>query len=466
LWENDSTYIGTAKNNDFYYLSPIAKLDIGENEFNRKWVYMSDELKSKFQLFLKELNDKHNLPLPVEDEFTSYENPDYLWLSYELEKLRSAYNNTMINPKTGKLVEGHKLIPYIQLCLKATAFSTESLYPKSTLNMYSEKYHPHYVVEFQQPFIKSFINFVCNVFYDNPQLYKNVGGKKIVTYQYVAPIYRLPPFDKYFGCRHDLPGIVISKAIEMLLAHEIAHVGNDHLKLNAKEKDTIITEENDADIQAIYWVLGSRFLEVDRPKLTITYDDFKQELSLSIFAVYLLYTWTYSKEQRKWTEQTIKEYGHQSHLPYQLRAFSIINASCSRLNNLGIWSEECNIATLDRVHLDRDFYGKVFQEAIDMIEAFEISLHMFFSKTEDVYNLSLDNKFEELHQMTYTEKDEPFPVLTKQNIPWLLGFEQQGQIELKRVNDLWESVRERLINNGTYCKLRPYTEWVPHVIGK
>ncbi|MGN0319248.1 MAG: hypothetical protein ACI4E1_15090 [Lachnospira sp.] len=463
MWKNDSTYIGTAKNEDFYFLSPIAELDVGEDEFDRKWVHLSDELKSELKLFLKELNDKHKMSLPVNDKFTSYDNPDYLWISYELENLRRLYNNAMINPTTGKLIEGRKFIPYIQLCLKSTAFSVESLYPKSTINMYGKEYNPHYVIEFQQPFLKSFINFVCSVFDDNPQIYKEVGGKKIITHQYVAPIYRLPPFDKCFECRHDLPGIIISKAVEMLLAHEIAHIGNGHLRLNAKDKDTIITEENDADIQAICWVLGCRFLECDGSILDITYDDLKQELALSIFAVYLLYTWTYSKERRIWSENTIKEYGNQSHLPYQLRAFTIINTSRSRLNNLGIWSKECKIKTLDGIYLEPNFFDKVFQECIYMINSFERSLHMFFSKTEDVYNLSLDNKFDELRKMAFEEKDGIYSPLTKQNIPWLLGLEPEGQAELKRVNDLWESVRERLIDNGTYCKLRPYKEWIPHV---
>jgi len=467
LWNNDSTYRGKAINNEFYFLSPIAQLADGEDEYSRHWVYMSEDLKAGFQNFIKNLNKDHNLPLPIEDEFTSYDNPDYLWLSYELENLRRAYNKTMINPYTKKVFEGRKFIPYIQLCLKSTAFSIDSLYPKSTLNTYGVKYKPHYVVEFQQPFLKAFINFVCRVFDDNPQRYIEIAGKKIITHQYKAPIYRLAPFDKYFDCRHDLPAIIISKAVEMLLAHEMSHIGGGHLDLNAKDKvfeaniDNIIAEEDDADCQGVCWVLGSRILESDDPKLDISYDDYAQELALSIFSVYLLYTWTYSKEEREWNDKTIENYGHKDHLPYQLRAYNMIGVSLTRCVNLGKWCEQGEIITSDGKPLGSKFFHKAFDEALAMISSFEHSLHMFFARTEKVYELSLDDNIAELLRMSVQEENESCPELKKENIPWLLGFEPQGQAELKRVNDLWKYVRERLVENGAYCKLRPYQEWQP-----
>ena len=466
VWDNDSTYRGKASNNNFYFLSPIAPLADGEDEYNRHWVYMSEKMKTKFMDFLKELNERHKLSLPVEDEFTSYDNPDYLWLSYELENLRRSYNKSMIDPRTKKLAEGCSFIPYIQLCLKSTAYSIESLYPKATLNQYGAEYKPHYVVEFQQPFLKAFINFVCRVFDDNPQRYMEIAGKKIITHQYKAPIYRMPPFDKYFDCRHDLPATIISKAVEMLLAHEMAHIGGGHLDLNAKDKafaaniDNIIAEEDDADRQGICWVLGSRILESDCPKLDISYDDYGQELALSIFSVYLLYTWTYSKAEREWNDKTIEHYGRKDHLPYQLRAFNIINVSLNRCINLGKWCKEAEITTSDGKPLDSNFFDNSFKEAIDMIYSFEYSLHMFFARTEKVYELALDDNIAELLRMSAQEESESFPELQKENIPWLLGFEPQGQKELKRVNDLWKTVRQRLTENGTYCQLRPYQKWV------
>ncbi|MDD3416268.1 MAG: hypothetical protein PHY47_20090 [Lachnospiraceae bacterium] len=61
--------------------------------------------------------------------------------------------------------------------------------------------------------------------------------------------------------------------------------------------------------------------------------------------------------------------------------------------------------------------------------------------------------------MVLNENVEILPELSKENIPWRLGFEPDAQRELQRVNDLWEDVRKRLIENGTYCRLRPYVAW-------
>lgn len=53
--------------------------------------------------------------------------------------------------------------------------------------------------------------------------------------------------------------------------------------------DVQITEEDEADNQAICWLLGIRFLESPSNVLEIGADDLKEELAMSIFAVYLLY---------------------------------------------------------------------------------------------------------------------------------------------------------------------------------
>ena len=79
---------------------------------------------------------------------------------------------------------------------------------------------------------------------------------------------------------------------------------------------------------------------------------------------------------------------------------------------------------------------------------------MFFAKTEDVYTLALDGRFDELCQMVLNESNEELPQLKKENIPWRLGCEPEAQEELKRVKNLWNKVRKRLAENGSYCGLR------------
>lgn len=467
MWQNDSTYRGNSKSDKFYFKSPIAKLVDDEDEYSRRWIYMSDDLKEEFQKFVKGLNDKHDLPLPKEDDLTSYDNPDYLWLMYELENIRRAYNNAMLDPCSGRVIEGRKLIPYVQLRLKAEAFSRTTMFPKSSVNCYGQALKPHYVVEFEQPFLRAFMNFIFQVFDDNPQTYVEVNGKKIVTHQFKAPIYRIAPFADYFETRHDIPAIIFQKAVQMLLAHELAHIGNGHLDLQAanpeygKNKDVLIVEEDDADAQAICWVLGIRFLEVPGNVLDIEYSEFQQELSLTIFSVYTLFTWIYSKEERVWNEDTLKEYGHKDHLPYQLRAYNMLSVASNRMRNLGRWCERDHFKTSDDILLTPEFFDESFKEALLMIDAFERTYHMFFAKTEDVYNLALEQKFDELHQMVMDENIDESQDIQKENIPWLLGWEEDAQNELKRVHDLWQGVREQLIKNGTYCNLRVFEERIP-----
>ncbi|WP_195254997.1 hypothetical protein [Coprococcus comes] len=78
MCQNDSTYRGTAERQDFYFKSPLAKLEENEDEYSRCWVYLSDNFKNKLRSFLEHLNDDQGFKLPQENELTSYDNPEYL----------------------------------------------------------------------------------------------------------------------------------------------------------------------------------------------------------------------------------------------------------------------------------------------------------------------------------------------------------------------------------------------------
>lgn len=121
---------------------------------------------------------------------------------------------------------------------------------------------------------------------------------------------------------------------------------------------------------------------------------------------------------------------------------------------------KCGYKSKDGKLIDLDFMKRAYDEIYNMIISFERAYHMFFAKTQDVYDLSLDGKAREIYSNIINDSRFELPELHKENNPLLLGFEKQGQMELKRVNDLWESVRELLNENGHYCRLRKFSQWI------
>lgn len=101
LYENDNSYRGVGQNDEFFFLSPIARMNDEEDDFDRHWVYLSDEYKKGIKESLMSLNQSYGLHLPEEDDLASFENPDYLWLSYELLNLLRAYNQSVTNRLRG-----------------------------------------------------------------------------------------------------------------------------------------------------------------------------------------------------------------------------------------------------------------------------------------------------------------------------------------------------------------------------
>ena len=468
MYPNDSTYRGINENSKMSFNSPIAPMNEGEDEYSRRWVRFSKETKAKLIKHFKAVNEKLGLSLPHPDDLTDYENDDYLWLMVETEGILRRNNLAMRHPITHKLLPERKEIPYVQVRLVSTAFSKTTRYPKVSVDSETYQDKLHYIIEFQKPFLDAFMNFIFSFFDDNPQEYVEMNGYKQVVYQYRAPIYRMAPFDKYFDTRHDLPGPIFSKAVQMLLAHEIAHVGNGHLDLQhknplyGKQPNTLIVEEDDADAQAICWMLGEHFLNANGNVLPLSKSELFFELSLTVFTIYMLYTWDYSAEERRWSNETMQQYLRKPHihLPYQLRAYNMIMVCYNRLSNLGIWCERDGMVSISGEPIKRDFMQDVFKESLDMIKAFEISYHMLFNHTADVCELFLKEEWKDEWERMRKAENASIPELDREDIPWLLGYEPEAQVELKRVHDLWKDVRIHLEENGTYCKLREFEPWV------
>ena len=126
-----------------------------------------------------------------------------------------------------------------------------------------------------------------------------------------------------------------------------------------------------------------------------------------------------------------------------------------------IWCEDGQVCSADGEKIKKEFFEEVKKLAFQMINSFETSLSMFFAKTENIYELAQSERLQELYEMVIKEQDELIPEISKEKVPWLLGYAPEGQAEMKRVHDLWKDVREHLEKNGTYCRLRKFEEWVP-----
>ena len=134
----------------------------------------------------------------------------------------------------------------------------------------------------------------------------------------------------------------------------------------------------------------------------------------------------------------------------------MLNTSCCKLIELGKTAETSGITASGGEKITKAYMDTAFDKAMEMIDAFERAFHMFYVRTEDVYNLALDEQFGKLRQMAINENNSSIPTLKKENIPWRLGFEPEAKKELKRVDELWKDVRKRLIENGSYCILRDF----------
>lgn len=60
-----------------------------------------------------------------------------------------------------------------------------------------------------------------------------------------------------------------------------------------------------------------------------------------------------------WNKNTISDYGHKSHLPYQLRAYRMLSVALSRLQNLGIWCEDVQVCSADGEKIKKEFFEEV-----------------------------------------------------------------------------------------------------------
>lgn len=450
-WDNDNTFHGKADSYELMFNSPFA----GKENVASFSKDKMDELKQ----YIEQLDQMHHVGLVKEDDLTSYDNPDFLWLSYELNRMRLRYNASQRNPYTREVLQGHSQIPYVHICLNALAMSVSSLYPQSTLNKYKSSIKEHYVVDFELPFLKKYMEFLCGLFDDNPQV---IDKNKRVVYQFKAPIYRKSPFTTMFDYRHEIPATIFHQSVLMLLSHELAHIGNGHLKLIAKDKaygssqDVLRACESDADCTALCWLLGSRILDVEGTCLEIAADDYIEELALSVCSVYMLLSWSYDKDHRKWNVESINK---SDHFPASVRAYNMLNLAYTRLLKIGEWCERDGIVTSDKVKIDKAFTEKAFTIGMEMIKAFDRTFFMKHAHTEEVCELFDKGEGREVYQMALQEQSEGRVDIGIADAFYMIGCTKDAQAELKKIHELWPEVRSRLLEVDPYCRLAAVEPW-------
>ncbi|PXX50781.1 hypothetical protein DFR60_11172 [Hungatella effluvii] len=450
-WDNDYTFHGKTDSYELMFNSPFAGK---ENVAS-----FSKDKMNELKQYIEQLDQKHQVGLVKEDDLTSYNNPDFLWLSYELNRMRLRYNTSQRNPYTREVLPGHSQIPYVHICLNALAMSVSSLYPKSTLNEYKSSLKEHYVVEFELPFLKKYMEFLSGLFDDNPQI---IDKNKRVVYQFKAPIYRKSPFAAMFDYRHEIPAVIFHQSVLMLLSHELAHIGNGHLKLIASDnayglsQDVLRACENDADCTALCWLLGSRILDVEGTCLEISADDYIKELALAICSVYMLLSWSYDKDHRKWNVESINK---KAHFPASVRAYNMLNLAYSRLLKIGEWCERDGIVTSDKVKIDKAFTEKAFSLGMEMIRAFDRTFFMKHAHTEEVCELFDKGEAREVYQMVVQELSEGSVDVGIADTFYMIGCTKEAQAELKKIHELWPEVRSRLQKVNPYCQLAAVEPW-------
>ena len=91
-WDNDYTFHGKTDSYELMFNSPFAGK---ENVAS-----FSKDKMNELKQYIEQLDQKHQVGLVKEDDLTSYNNPDFLWLSYELNRMRLRYNTSQRNPYT------------------------------------------------------------------------------------------------------------------------------------------------------------------------------------------------------------------------------------------------------------------------------------------------------------------------------------------------------------------------------
>ena len=288
--------------------------------------------------------------------------------------------------------------------------------------------------------------------------------RKIFSVDMKKKIYNTSGFAKKFKERNVLISEIFCNSLQMILAHETAHVANGHWNLRMKEnqysmqKDVMMVCELNADHTAIMWLLNELLFEEGKPEspfLAYKKSDLIHLWSIRIFSAYLALSWGYQDDERIWSAQTLEDFQRNhgaTHPPYQFRVYNLLNEAFFHIEHICKESEMSMtttgmlpLCTIDGHRLDSEVSAAVKKEVLNLVYSFEASF-------KESYATDVRDTEQKLDESLVVEK-ESRPKTAKE-VPFLFAYMDKAKQELKRIEAKWPEVRGKLETVGTYRKLQ------------
>ena len=384
---------------------------------------------------------RYNLDKLYEDGIYSYNSHDYLYLYSLLNKLIINYNvnydidilskyfSDEVLKKEGiyDKCEKYKL-PYVHIVIDGTYSGIAC----SDITDWGTDKDPIYIIKFNYEVIRKYLNFLITLFdplYNNekkkedeqcflitldekcskviisdlnknyPYINLELNDKKLKIMKLqgqgknnkflvgkVPSLYLTKGFEKFCTDTNNLISQLYDYAINSIIAHELAHIGNGHNKFKLENGELIKNNNNinhileyDADTTALRWILSEDFMNgKDGPfdrDINITIDDLVESLKLKIISYYLVLRWKNINDSNPWDKDIIKKMIESNELTthplYQLRIFQMLSNSFERLDELLELSNRDKIRTSDGKYLTEKNIKEIKNDIWQMIGSFE-----------------------------------------------------------------------------------------------
>lgn len=281
--------------------------------------------------------------------------------------------------------------------------------------------------------------------------------RKVFSVPMKKGIYNTSGFAALFHNRVDMVADIYIATLEMILAHETAHVARGHWNLRIRYprysymRNVMMNCEIQADHTAMRWLLNELLYD------TVTGDPHHNILaytaerliylwSIRIFSAYLSLSWGFREEDRVWSINTIEKFcenREKDHPPYQFRVYSVLCHAKEHLDHM----EEQNkkdgyvLKTADGKPLDAGLFKAVWDRTMDMIYSFEASFKMTWENDErDTLQKLKDG-------LNIADKSVPERI---EEIPFMMGYMNRAQAEMAEYEELWPEVLEKLRECGMY----------------